>query len=134
MLRVDETDFDFLKPTNLKAPLTSEVEQVMTFGGLDHNFMLNKTGFRKVATLYSPDNHIKLDVLSDRNAMHIYTANHFPDTATVNKNDLSYPLHGGIAFETQSVPNALNMPWLKSPIIRAKEVYFTQTAYKFSLK
>ncbi|HZJ85818.1 MAG TPA: aldose epimerase family protein [Erysipelotrichaceae bacterium] len=134
VLLVNDTDFDFLKPTNLKKPLTSNVGQVKTFGGLDHNFMLNKTGFRKVATLYNPDNHIKMEVLTDRNAMHIYTANHFPDSETINKNNLTYPLHGGIAFETQSVPNALNMPWLKSPIIKAKEVYFSQTAYKFSLK
>ncbi len=134
ILKVDDTPFDFRKLSNLKQPLNSQNEQIAMFNGIDHNFLLNNTGFRKVASLYNPDNKILLEVLSDRNAMHVYTANHFPDKSTVNKNNLSYPLHGGIAFETQTVPNALNMPWLKSPILKENILYTTTTAFKFSLK
>ena len=134
ILKVEKTPFDFKQLKSLETPLASSEQQITMFGGIDHNFMLNETGFRKVATLYNPENKILLDISTDRNAMHVYTANHFPDTDTINKNNLTYPLHGGIAFETQSVPNALNMPWLKSPLLKAHEVYQTTTSFKFSVK
>lgn len=134
ILNVKATDFDFIESTSLKKPINSDAKQVRDFGGIDHNFLLNNTGYRKVANLYNPNNSINLEILTDRNAMHVYTANHFPDIETINKDNLTYPLHGGIAFETQTVPNALKMPWLKSPLVKANEIYETSTGFKFSLK
>ena len=134
ILKVDNSPFDFLKEVKLDKALHSQTEQIKTFNGIDHNFFLNKEDFRKVANLYSEESKINLEIYTDRNAMHVYTANHFPDSDTINKNNLTYPLHGGIAFETQSVPNALNMPWLKSPILKKEEIYKTTTAFKFSVK
>lgn len=134
ILKVADTSFDFNNDNDLKQSLNSDEYQIKTFNGIDHNFLLNGNGFRKVANLYNPKNKINLQILSDQNAMHVYTANHFPDNDTINKNKLTYPLHGGIAFETQTVPNALNMPWLKSPLISANQIYQTSTAFKFSVK
>lgn len=134
ILKVDDTAFDFIEAKELRKSLEVDEEQIKTFNGIDHNFLLNKDGFRIVASLYNPKNKIKLEVFTDRNAMHVYTANHFPDSDTINKDNLTYPLHGGIAFETQSVPNALNMPWLKSPLLKANEIYHTSTAFKFTVE
>lgn len=134
ILKVENTDFDFRDYKSLKQPLHSSSEQIQSFNGMDHNFLLNGNGVRKVASLFNPKNNLLLNVLTDRNAMHVYTANHFPDSETINKNNLKYPLHGGIAFESQTIPNALNMPWLKSPLLLANDLYKTTTIFKFSIK
>ncbi len=134
IVKVENSDFDFKDFKYLKQPLNSQNEQIKSFNGIDHNFLLNGSGLRNVASLYNPKNNLLLEVITDKNAMHVYSANHFPDDSTINKNNLKYPLHGGIAFETQTVPNALNMPWLKSPLLLANNLYKTTTIFKFSVK
>ena len=76
---------------------------------------------------------VKLNIYTNLNAMHIYTANHFPDDSTLGKHSETYPLHGGIAFETQLSPNSMQMPWLQSPIIKANDRYQSFTKFKVGL-
>lgn len=128
-----DTPFDFTKKTNLKEALNSDYPQIKNFNGMDHNFLLNTPSYYHVACLSNEDNDIKLNVYTNLNAMHIYTANHFPDESTLGKNGMVYPLHGGIAFETQLSPNSMQMPWLKSPIVKANERYQSFTKFKVGL-
>lgn len=134
ILKVDNTAFDFRQAKTLKEALTSDHPQILKLKGLDHNFLLNNTGFRKVASLYSPKSEITMEILTDLNSMNIYSCHHYPEEGAKNKNNVVYPKYGGIVFETQLVPNSLKMPWLKSPIVLANELYETTTAFKFITK
>ena len=49
----------------------------------------------------------------------------------VCKDGATYGLHHGFCLETQDVPNAINIPYFKAPILRKGDKYDTTTEYKF---
>lgn len=130
----ENTPFDFSNKTQLKNTLLNDFPQIKKFNGLDHNFLINDSDNLLIATIQSDDNKVAMNVYSDTSAMHIYTANHFPDESTNAKLGKHYPLHGGIAFETQITPNALNMPWMKNAILKANEKYTSYTSFEINIK
>lgn len=125
ILSSKNTPFDFSVRTNLEDALRSSHIQVKPFNGIDHNFLLDIHKSNHVVTL---DNGLlALSINTDLPAMHVYTGNHFPDT--IGKHNQKYPLHGGIAFETQLSPNSLQMPWLQSPRLKKGEHFSSQTSW-----
>ncbi len=130
ILSVDNTAFDFTQERNLKDSLLSKEEQIDNFSGLDHNFLLTNDDTHLAASLINNDNHLQLNVYTSLPAMHIYAGNHFPDEQVIGKNNTVYPLHGGIAFETQLSPNSMMMPWLRSPLLKVNTKYDEWTAFQ----
>jgi len=68
---------------------------------------------------------------TDLPCVQIYTANNLPSTIP-GKDGAVYGKHAGVCLETQTCPNAAQMPWLVSPIYSAGQVYETKTEYQFS--
>lgn len=89
---------------------------------IDHNFILNGAGYRKVAELYGDVSKIKLDLFTDQPGLQVYNT--------------PYPSQGDrICLETQHFPDAIhhqndaNWP---SIILDVNEQYYSKTTYQFS--
>lgn len=134
IINVKNTGFDFTTNRLIKDNLEKDDDQIKQFNGIDHNYLINNDDNDFVASIVNDDDSITMNVYSDQSAMHLYTANHFPDDLTIGKNNEPYPHHGGVAFETQLSPNSLQMPWLKSPILKANDIFESYTTFEIITK
>ncbi len=130
LLSVAGTPFDFRQPKPIGRDIGDSCGQITQFGGYDHNFVLDGWAFRKIATVTEPASGRVMEVSTNLPAVQLYTANMLKVPAC--KDGAAYGLHSGFCLETQFVPNAVNMPWLLSPIFRAGEECVTTTGFKFS--
>lgn len=131
ILSVDGTPFDFRNAKPIGKDIDSEHEQIKTFGGYDNNFVLGGGyDYRKVATVTEPVSGRRMTVYTDLPGMQLYTSNML-DTSLTYKDGVKYQKHQGFCLETQLFPNAVNMPWLASPIYHAGEEFITTTTYQF---
>jgi aldose 1-epimerase len=131
ILSVKDTPFDFRKGELIGDKINTECEQLNIYGGYDHNFVIKRNGFREALTLTHPASGRELTVLTDLPGVHLYTCNILPDD--VYKDNEKYEKHQGMCFETQMFPNAVEMPWVLSPIRRAGEKYTTTTEFNFGV-
>ena len=129
ILKVAETPFDFRGGKQIGDLIFTDCEQLNIYGGYDQNFVINGKGFRKAVTLTHPESGRKLDVFTDLPGVHLYTCNLLPEG--VYKDERIYQKHQGMCFETQMFPNAVNIPWVLSPIHSAGEEYVTTTTFQF---
>ncbi|MBE6733072.1 MAG: galactose mutarotase [Ruminococcaceae bacterium] len=109
------TRFDFRTPREFICDLSAE-PILKDRGCFDENFVLNGSGERLVATLFSEKTGLNMEVYTDQAGLQIYTDNKY-----------------GIALETQNFPNAVNCSEYPSAILRKGEEYHTVTKYKFKL-
>lgn len=113
---VNNTLYDFKTFRSFSGDLTAE-PILGQRGYYDENFVLNGTGMRTVAKLFSEETGILMEVVTDQPGMQVYTRN-----------------PSGIALETQHFPNAMNCPDYPSVILLKNKVYRTTTTYRFSVK
>lgn len=129
-VRVAGTSFDFRKPVILREALLGREEQLLQQGGFDHNYCLNGTGFRRVATLHSCLTNVTMEVWTDQPGMQLFTLNSVSHPIS-GKNGKQYGRYGAICLETQQYPNAVNEPEYPNPVIPAGEVSRTVTQFTF---
>lgn len=131
IISVKNTPMDFTVPSKIGPSLESDYEQVVIVeNGIDHNFVLDGEGFRKIGTLEGDKTNIKMDIFTDLPGVQVYTAN-FLEYDDSYKNDAKYGKHHAICLETQYFPNAINIPHFESPVLKKGEKYSTTTEYKF---
>jgi aldose 1-epimerase len=82
------------------------------------------------ASLYSPKNNLKMDVITNQPAVHIYVGGNCFDTIK-GKQNADYHVLSGICFETQNFPDAPNHEHFPNAVLRKEEVYQHKTIYKF---
>ena len=127
------TAFDFKEPRKVGEALSAESEQLKYFYGLDHNFVLNGSGYRKVASLEGDESGILMEVYTDCRGMQIYSGQAIMEDKTY-KGGAKYEKCGGICLETGAFANAINVEHFPSTILPAGKKYKSETAYKFSKK
>ena len=84
----------------------------------DDNYVLNGTGYRKVATLSGTSLGVKVDVFTDRPGLQLYKDG-----------------SGSICLETQMFPDMINQPTFAeygTTVLKAGEEFYSKTAYVFS--
>lgn len=111
--KVNGTAFDFRQPAPVRRELLG-YDALTCRGFYDDNFVLNGSGFRKVATLYG--SQINMDVFTDRPGLQVYTEK-----------------PNAVALETQNFPNAINCENFPSAVLKKGQTYNTKTIYKFYL-
>jgi len=114
----------------LEESLKSSHEQIRKFGGLDHNFILNGRGYRKVGQLKGDKTGIIMEIHTDREGVQIYSGNMIEEDRKCKEGAL-YSKHGGICLETQNYPNNLNYSHFPDSYLKKGEKYNTVTCYKF---
>ena len=120
-------DFRQLKPIGAEI---DEAYEALEFGkGYDHNWVLNKKGYRKAAFMRSKESGIAMEVYTDLPGLQFYTAN-FVDHEK-GKEGAVYNMRQAACFETQYFPDAVHKDHFEGPEVKAEEIYETTTAYRF---
>ena len=125
-VNVGGTPFDFRLPKAIGRDLNTRII------GYDHTLLLGSDGrMRHVATLTGEKTGISMDVFTDMPSMQVYTAQHL--MAEGAKDGAVYRPFGGIALETQFVPDAMHHEAFKQPLFTPEHPFHSRTTYKFSL-
>lgn len=130
ILKVKGTPFELSGNRPLGESFSAKDEQIMMFGGIDHNFVLSGSGFRLSGILTGDKTGIKMEVYTDRPAIQVYTGNVI-EQGRVCKDGALYPVHGAVCLETQTFPNAFKYSHFPSSVIKKGEKYDSLTEYKF---
>ena len=132
---VENTPFDFRKPTAIGLHINDDNEQIKFGRGYDHNWVLNnyeKGVIRKVASLYDPNSGRFMEVLTDQPGLQFYSGNFL--NGVVGKNKVAYQYRTSLCLETQHYPDSPNKPNFPSVTLNPGEIYKQTTIYKFSVK
>lgn len=130
VLSVKNTPIDFSSGHKLGEVFKSDFEQIRNFEGLDHNFVLNGCGYRKVGRITGDKTNIAVEIYTDLIGMQVYSGNMIEEDR-VCKDGAIYGKHHGICFETQGIPNSMKFAHFPSVILKKGERYETVTSYKF---
>jgi aldose 1-epimerase len=110
------------------------------WGGVDTSFFCENT-WKKLADteavlaaeLRSPATGRTMKISTSKPIIHMYTANGMANIKTTF-GGLPVQNHGAVCFETQDVPNAINLPmFARMVILRPGEKYYHKTVHEFGL-
>lgn len=129
---VENTPFDFRKPTRIGARIDADHEQIRYGLGYDHNFVLNRKDSRlfHAAHLVEPSTGRTLDVLTTQPGMQFFTGNKL-DGSITGKSGHVYQKRYGLCLETQHFPDSPNKRDFPSTILRPGEEYRSRTVFTF---
>lgn len=120
------TPFDFRVPTAIGARIAEPHPQLRRAGGYDHNWVLDGTGLRHVATLEDLGSWRRMEVHTTEPGLQFYSGN-FLDGSV---GGLAY--RAGLCLETQHFPDAPNRPDFPSTVLRPGQTYRSTTIYRFT--
>lgn len=134
--KVDGTPFDFTVPTAVGERIGDRrrFEQLAFGNGYDHNFCINGSGFRRAATLSSPESGRVMEVYTDLPGMQFYSGNGLDSREPFGKGGRPINRREGLCLETQFYPNAMRHPNFEKPILRAGELWHHVTVYSFGVE
>lgn len=133
-LSADQVAYSFLKPRTIRDALAHMSEDAIfeAKGGVDFNYCAGRDKESKIiASLYSPESGIRMNVITDQPGIQVYTGMSldFP-----GKDGAMYVPYAGIALETQHYPDSPNKPHFPSTLLRPQDVYDTETDYAFTIE
>lgn len=126
------TPFDFRSAKPIGQDIRADHPQIALANGYDHNWVLNDYdgSLREFAVLTDPASGRKLRCFTTEPGVQIFTANFTPGQFPA-RGGKGLPTYGAICLETQHFPDSPNQAAFKTPVLRAGEVYRTETVYRF---
>jgi galactose mutarotase-like enzyme len=128
--RVEGTPFDLRRPTRVGDAVRQSHPQILGARGIDHNYVLDGTGPRLVATLDSPRTGTRLELHTDQPGLQVYTGNALDGLAGSAEGRL-HRQGDGIALEPQLFPDSPNRSDVASPVLRPGETYRAALEWRF---
>lgn len=126
------TAADFRIARALGDGLKSGDSQITACGGYDHSYILNGEGYREAAFLCSDESGIAMRVFTDMPAMQLYTGNGIGIEIEEPAKDYAvYERHAGVCFETQFLPDCINLKEFEGGILKAGEEFKSRTTFAF---
>ena len=129
LIPVEGTPMDF----RVRKPIGRDIEaddQALIFGqGYDHNWVLNGSGYRQAAAMYSAETGIEMKVYTDLPGMQFYTSNFI--VQETGKEGAVYRKRQAACFESQYFPDSVHKEQFEGPVVRAGVSYDTVTVYQF---
>ena len=125
LLAVENTPFDFRDYKLIGDAVNANHVSIASVSGIDHNFCTKSC---HLASGYSPNTKIKIDIYSDYPAVQFYTSNMLNDCAGKG----IYSRHTAFCLEPQYYPNAVNIDGFKKPFIKKNEQAEHYIKYQFS--
>jgi len=128
------TAFDFRTPAVIGERVDSTEPQMTLAGGLDHNFVLNKSvpgALEWAARLSGPENGIALELLTTEPGMQVYSTNNVKP-GQLNAEGVEIQKRDGVALETQHFPDSPNHPLFPSTLLKPGETFRSTTIFRFS--
>ena len=132
ILSVYGTPLDLRQPVALPRHLEDHAGFFSSAGGLDHNFVIRKTGglLSQAALLRSSKRELSLEVLTDQPGLQVYTAN-MENSPQPGKHGLPYGKRTAVCLECQQFPDAPNHPGFPSTLLLPGQTYRQTTIYRF---
>lgn len=127
-LDVENTPFDFRKPTIVAENISGSHPQLSIGKGYDHTYVLCG---RKAAVLYSKKSGISLTVRTDLPGMQLYTSNGLSERA--GKNGSVMGPRNAVCLETQLFPDGMAHYSFPSPVIFANKPVHFESEYAFKV-
>lgn len=128
---VHGTPFDLTEPRRVADVVRDPDPEIRAARGLDHNYVVDGAGWRRVATLDAPATRTRMDLWSDRPGLQVYTGNFF-DGVDRDRRGRALRQGDGIALEPQLAPDSPNRPGWPSAVLEPGETYRTRIAWVFS--
>jgi len=131
LLEVKGTPYDFSVAKPIGRDIKADSRLLKIARGYDFNYVLNKSNFDvPKAWAYSKKSGIKMEVLTDRPCVQLYTGNFLNG----EKGKKTYGFQSTICLETQGYPNAVNVPAFESVRLEKGQEYSAKTVYRFCTK
>lgn len=129
---VEETPFDFRKPTAIGERIDRDDAQLKHGKGYDHNWVLAGTGkaMKVAAVLADPQSGRALEISTTEPGLQFYSGN-FLDGKTVGKGGRPYGFRSGLCLETQHYPDTPNQKTFPTTLLKPGETYKTTTVHRF---
>ena len=128
--RVAGTAFDLRQPTQLGDRIRDPDPQVAAARGIDHCFVLDGVGRRRVAILDSRVSRTRLELSTDQPGLQVYTGNQLAGTSP----SVSGGVHqqwAGVALEPELLPDTPNGPAANTAVLRPGETYEAALEWRF---
>ena len=128
------TPLDFTKPKPIGQDIAAKAELIDVIGGFDHNFVLNhqQGELAHIATVVDPKGGVAMDVYTDQPGIQLFTPPDF--TYMTGKSGVQYGKYPAFCLETQHFANAMDHPHFPSIVLRAGEVFSSETVYAFRVE
>lgn len=129
ILPVEGTALDF---TNFRK-IREGINEFPVDMGYDHNFVLDPSCRGLVvpaATLYEEVSGRILNVYTNKPGVQVYTGNYW-DSTVKGEQGVIYHKHGGLALETQALPDSVNHSTFPDTILQPGSVYRSTTVFEF---
>ena len=125
------TAFDFSAPARIGDHMDSADPQLAFTHGYNHHFIIadRKGKPARAACLYAPRSGICMEVETDLPGIQVYTGYYLEEEP--GKADARYMPYGGLALETQYVPDSIHIPGAQPCILKAGEEWASVTRYCF---
>jgi len=133
---VDNTPFDFRKPTAIGDRISVDDIQLKNGLGYDHNWVLDRKTANEVelaAEMYEPISGRLMQVYTDQPGLQFYSGNFFKGDIN-GKYGKPIAYREAVALETQKFPDSPNQPNFPSTRLEPGQIYTHTCIYKFSVK
>ncbi len=131
---VEGTPFDFRAPKRLGLRIRQSDEQLLYGRGYDHYFVLPSSSSASpqfAARARDPHSGRVLEIYTTQPGLQLYTGNQL--NGSVAGRGGIYRQSGGLAFEPQGFPDAVNQPHFPSNLIYPQTPYHASIGYHFSV-
>ena len=130
---VDNTPFDFRKPTTIGARVDADDAQLKNGKGYDHNFVLNQrhSGWNKAAEITGDQSGIRMEVWTTEPGLQFYGGN-FMQSMNKMKGGVKDDFRTAFALETQHFPDSPNQPSFPGTILDPGKTYQSKSVYRFT--
>jgi aldose 1-epimerase len=140
---VEDTPFDFRRPTAIGERIREDDQQLLYGQGYDHNWALDRRddgaregsdsedALEEAAVLHDPRSGRTLTISTTEPGLQFYSGN-FLDGTLVGPGGRIYRQGDGLALETQHFPDSPNQPSFPSTVLRPGEVYDSTTEFTLS--
>lgn len=131
---VEDTPFDFRKPTTIGSRISDNDEQLRFAHGYDNNWVLVKpqpNAMTTAAVLTEPGSGRVLEVKTTQPGLQFYSGN-FMNGKPAGQGSV-YKYRTGLCLETQHFPNSPNQSSFPSTILPPGQTYTAHTVFVFRL-
>ncbi len=135
LIHVRRSPLDYSKYKEMGECINTDHDQIFKGKGYAAAMVIkeeNSRKLKKMASAYSTESGIKMDLYSDKPSIQLYNAWLF-DGTDIGKSGRPYLFSGGFVMEAQGYPDAPNHLNFPSITIRPDEVYSHKDIYRFSL-
>ena len=127
------TPLDFTSTRRIGERIADDFDALKLGGGYDHNWVVDGSGMREAAVVYSPVSGIEMRVHTDEPGIQFYSGNFLTGKDT-GKSGKPYSYRSAFCLETQKFPDGPNHPDFPSTVLRPGERYLAYCYYVFGVR